>query len=88
MATRQQNNWNWAATTYVYTAGCQEYLTCYDTQQVWDGTKAGHRRLMDALVRRTEELRDRTGLAYRIYRPTGIGCCRALADEPEVIEVS
>lgn len=84
---RQLNAWNWSATAYVYVNDFKDYVTAFDTEQHWDGTRRGHERLMAALVERLEGQRDRLGFQYRLHQPTAIKYESWAEKLPEFIEI-
>jgi hypothetical protein len=84
---RQLNAWNWSATTSVYCGGFKEELVSFDTEQSWDGTKAGHERLMKALVEKLEGMSDRLGLQYRVWKPTAVSGKKWADRLPECIDI-
>lgn len=87
MTGRQLNAWNWSATTVVYCGGFKDLLTSFETQQYWDGSKAGHERLMKALVERLEGMSDRLGLQYELYQPPEVADKKWAATLPPVVRI-
>jgi hypothetical protein len=69
---RQQNNPNWSAKIEIYCNSYSDLLSTFQTEQVWDGSKAGHERLMSALIERLEGEADRLGLEYKLYQPEAV----------------
>jgi hypothetical protein len=84
---RKLNAWNWTATTEVFCNGYADLLTTFNTEQYWDGSRAGHERLMKALIEHLEGQADRLNLEYRVHQPEVILGHKWAAKLPMIIEV-
>lgn len=84
---RQLNNWNWSVTTEVFGDRFDRQLFSFNTEQVWDGTRAGHERLWGALVEHLEGSSDRLGLRYLVHRPAAIEGKPWSTKTPKAVEI-